>query len=204
MCRLLCILTLTLEVSYRFSYVEEVVGKDKNSWAIRQTGVYHRYVPNGSGNVWILLHPRPESVIHTRLVQCALDWDKRRGLLEEWELTHILVFSSYFDDWRWYLKSLIAEVERVVSLTQYGLGIVGQLGNLGVGICCPVVRFFNNRKPCKRYRRSPRNAWTVEQNPANISTLAFNTWNSLFSRKTIRELAYEEAIFRTLFNQNFG
>ncbi|KAE8450330.1 hypothetical protein EG329_006758 [Mollisiaceae sp. DMI_Dod_QoI] len=103
------------EMQYRLSYSEEV-GNNKNVRAIRQTGVYHRHVPNGSGNIWILLHPRPESVVQTRLDSCALEWERRNGSLDEWELTHILILSSYFGDWRWYIKSLSAEVERIACI----------------------------------------------------------------------------------------
>jgi len=105
------------ELQYRFSYVEEVVGNSTSSWAIRQTGVYHRLFPNGPGNVWIFLHPRPNSTLQKRLEECALQWDRTGGSFQEWEFSHILALSSYFSDWRWYLKSLSAEIERIASIS---------------------------------------------------------------------------------------
>lgn len=109
------LLNIETEIQYRVSYVEETAGHGGREWAIRQMGVYHRHVPGGSGNIWILLHPKQKSIVQTRLEDCALEWDERKGSFDDWELTHILVLSSYFDDWRWYLKSLSAEVERIVS-----------------------------------------------------------------------------------------
>ncbi|KUJ23542.1 uncharacterized protein LY89DRAFT_185482 [Mollisia scopiformis] len=114
------------EIQYRFSYAEEIVGKSSSTWAIRQTGVYHRHVPNGSGNIWILLHPRPDSTVHTRLQDCALEWEGRSGSLDEWEMTHILILSSYFDDWRWYLKYLNGEVELMAAIAiSYDFSVTG-------------------------------------------------------------------------------
>lgn len=104
-----------VESQYIFSYVEEILGNNSNRWAVRQTGVYHRHTSNGIGNLWIFLHPKPKSALQTRLEACARDWEERKGSFDDWELTHILVLSSYFDDWRWYLKNLSADVERMVS-----------------------------------------------------------------------------------------
>ncbi len=109
-------LTLKIEMQYRLSYVEEVPGNSSHPWAIRQTGVYHHHVPNGSGSLWIFLHPRPNSSLQQRLEACALEWDRSEGSIDDWELTHILTLSSYFGDWRWYLKSLSADIEHIVCL----------------------------------------------------------------------------------------
>jgi hypothetical protein len=103
-------------MQYRISYVEEVIGPSTSSWALRQTGVYHRHGPNGSGNLWIFLHPRPHSTIQTRLESCVKSWDQTEGPHEGLELVNLLVLSSYFGDWRWYLKSLSAEIERIVCI----------------------------------------------------------------------------------------
>jgi hypothetical protein len=105
------LLTSTIEMQYRISYVEEVPG----GFATRQTGVYHHFVPNGPGSLWIFLNPRPRSILQTRLEKVARDAHTREISDQEWELMHLLVLSSYLGDWRWYLKSLSAEIERIVS-----------------------------------------------------------------------------------------
>lgn len=112
-------------------------------WAIRQTGVYHRHVPNGSGNLWILLHPRPDSTIQARLEECAFEWEGRNGSLDEWEMTHILILSSYFDDWRWYLKSLSAEVELLVRISYYTLPKI-RISDVDIGCNCYLLRLFDD------------------------------------------------------------
>ncbi|PMD57524.1 uncharacterized protein K444DRAFT_644408 [Hyaloscypha bicolor E] len=104
------------EVQYRLSYVEEVIGNSSSSWAIRQTGIYHRHVPNGPGSIWIFLHPRPNSTLQQRIEACALEWDHSGGSFDDWELSHILALSSYFGDWRWYLKTLSADTEHIASV----------------------------------------------------------------------------------------
>lgn len=101
----------TSEMQYRLSYVEEVPG----GFATRQTGVFHRFVPNGPGNLWIFLNPRPKSTLQARLENVVRETDTGRTSRQEWELTHLLVLSSYLGDWRWYLKSLSAEIEHIVS-----------------------------------------------------------------------------------------
>lgn len=101
-------------MQYRYSYIEEVSGSS-NPWAIRQTGIYHRYVPRGPGSLWIFLHPRPNSTLYKRLEDAVIAWEQTGHARKCWEDAHILVLSSYFGDWRWYLQSLSAEAERIVS-----------------------------------------------------------------------------------------
>jgi hypothetical protein len=102
-------------MQYRLSYVEEVQGGHAKSWPTRQTAVYHRFVPNGPGSLWIFLHPRPKSTLQNRLESVVLESETGRSSHQEWEATHLLVLSSYLGDWRWYCKSLSAEIERIVS-----------------------------------------------------------------------------------------
>ncbi|KAG0651758.1 hypothetical protein D0Z07_1903 [Hyphodiscus hymeniophilus] len=116
------------EMQYRLSYVEEIQGA---GLATRQTGVFHRFVPDGRGSLWIFLNPRPNSNLQTRLGSVVRNSKIGRACSEEWELVHLLVLSSYLGDWRWYLKSLSAEIERIASISlavdfskesQYGRG----------------------------------------------------------------------------------
>jgi hypothetical protein len=101
----------SLEMQYRLSYVEEVQG----GFATRQTGIFHRFVPNGPGNLWIFLNPRTQSTLQIRLENVVRQPEIGRNSFEGWEMIHLLVLSSYLGDWRWYLKSLSVEIERIVS-----------------------------------------------------------------------------------------
>jgi hypothetical protein len=98
-----------VEMQYRFSYVEQA----GNSWATRQIGVYHRRESKGSGpaNLWIFLHPKNNSVVQKRLEAALSMWSNSSSRSANWDLMHLLVLSSYFGDWRWYLKSLSGEIE---------------------------------------------------------------------------------------------
>lgn len=96
-------------MQYRLSYVEEVPG----GFATRQTGIFHRFVPNGPGSLWIFLNPRPKSTLQTRLERVVRE--PGRNSSQEWELIHLLALSSYLGDWRWYIKSLSGDIEHTVS-----------------------------------------------------------------------------------------
>lgn len=104
-----------IEMQYRLSYVEEHTRPNSKSWVIRQMGVYHRFYPGSGRSLWIFLHPKPDSLVQRRLETAITQWEQSRASLKSWYLVHILVLSSYFNDWRWYLKSLSAQIENIVS-----------------------------------------------------------------------------------------
>jgi hypothetical protein len=97
-------------MQYRFNYVEQA-GK---SWATRQIGVYNRRTRNGKGDLWIFLHPKNDSVVQKRLEAAAATHSSSVSHQIDWNLVHLLVLSSYFGDWRWFVKSLSVEIERLV------------------------------------------------------------------------------------------
>jgi hypothetical protein len=78
-------------------------------------GVYHRFFPDSGRSVWIFLHPKPDSLVQRRLEIAITRWEQSGALTESWHLMHALVLSSYINDWRWYLKSLTAQTETIVS-----------------------------------------------------------------------------------------
>jgi hypothetical protein len=102
-----------VEMQYRFNYVEQA----GSSWATRQVGIYHRREPSGSGlsNLWIFLHPRNNSVMQKRLEAAVSSWETSGAQSANWDLTHLLALSSYFGDWRWFLKSLSGEIEHLAN-----------------------------------------------------------------------------------------
>ena len=96
-------------------YVEENRGKEKVSWPIRQTAVFHRFVPGRStGNLWVFIYPMPNTVLQRRLQSSVMQRNGTRDYKSGLQL-HPLVISSYLDNWRWYLKALSAEFEEIVS-----------------------------------------------------------------------------------------
>ena len=84
-----------------------------NPWSIRQTGVYHRYSPLENSSVWLLLHPLANSIAQKRLNDCYSR--PHCGLNINPLRIHILLLSSYLDNWRWYLKDLGNTFLKIVS-----------------------------------------------------------------------------------------
>jgi hypothetical protein len=98
-------------------YIEETRGKRKASWPVRQTVVFHRFTPNSDGNLWILIHPTPKSVFQQRLEAFILsepEFVESSGCAR----LHLLAWSSYIENWRWYLKALSDEFEEIVNDSQ--------------------------------------------------------------------------------------
>jgi hypothetical protein len=108
-------LTKTIEMQYRFNYVEQA-GK---SWATRQIGVFHRRARDGKGDLWIFLHPKNDSVVQKRLEAAVATWSSSASSQGNWPLIHLLVLSSYFGDWRWFLKGLSGEIEHLVRAIDF-------------------------------------------------------------------------------------
>lgn len=102
-------------MSYLMVYVEESRGKEKISWPIRQTAVFHRFVPGGpEENLWIFIHPMPNSVLKGK-VQDAITQSTQFRNSKSIPQLHLLVVSSYIENARWYLKALSEEFEDIVS-----------------------------------------------------------------------------------------
>ena len=107
--------TLLSDMSYLLRYAEQDLSEDP--WRIRQTGVYHRYsMPSDVGSdLWIFLHPKKNSKFEESLKslrdpnKCSGNWPQDRPELD------FLLLSSYFGNWRWYLRDLSAKYEAIVS-----------------------------------------------------------------------------------------
>lgn len=99
-------LTDNLDLSYQFKYAERNNHRQGNPWSIRQTGVYHHHSASTDSNLFILLHPNPSSKLQSR-IEAAVGFPSTASAINENPLKlHTLVLSSYFDNWRWYLKEL--------------------------------------------------------------------------------------------------
>jgi len=105
------------DVCYMMVYVEENRGKEKTSWPIRQTAVFHRFVPKSKGSFWIFVHPMPNSVLKNRLEDSVIRMDHSDWYKSGQQL-HYLTLSSYIENWRWYLKFINEELDRIVCLLQ--------------------------------------------------------------------------------------
>ncbi|KAH7403386.1 hypothetical protein BKA64DRAFT_448559 [Cadophora sp. MPI-SDFR-AT-0126] len=101
------------DMCYLMVYAEESREKDRSSWPIRQTAVFHRFVPNSTGHLWIFIHPMPNSVLQQRLETYQFSGDEIPNC--HWNL-HLLAISSYIEGGRWYLRSLSDEFEDIADV----------------------------------------------------------------------------------------
>lgn len=116
------LLVLThLVLCYQLRYVELNNRGRSNRWSERQVGVYHQLC-NGE-NTLILLHATPNSRLQSRIMSASdvqlenTCKQPRRGPVD----IHILVFSTYLDEWRWYLDDIGATCKDLVSDEYAGL-----------------------------------------------------------------------------------
>ncbi|KAF8244930.1 hypothetical protein K440DRAFT_557560, partial [Wilcoxina mikolae CBS 423.85] len=94
------------DTCYLLRYVEKN-GRSWNSnpWSIRRTGVYHRYCPDTQSNVFIFLHPKEQTKLQERIHSLCTQDESSMPWANPMRL-HLLLLSSYLDNWRWYLSDL--------------------------------------------------------------------------------------------------
>jgi hypothetical protein len=119
------------DIFYQFQYVERNNRTFGDPWSVRQTGVYHRFetvaqpsskhdkgketiAERNAENLWMLLHPMPKSRAQTRLA-AAVEGLMAEELAEDPLRLHVLILSSYVDNWRWYLHDVKRRYTRFVS-----------------------------------------------------------------------------------------
>lgn len=101
-----------VEISYQFRYMEPKKG---GSWSQRQTGVHHQYSISSTGerkNIWIFIHPMQDSKVAKRLENSTT---AEVGAEPDPFRMHLLIFSSYVDNWRLYIHDLNRQFLALVS-----------------------------------------------------------------------------------------
>ena len=92
---------------YTLKHVERNNRPQGNNWSTRQTIVYHQKTGEVNGTeIWIFLHPKPESVFHKRIMNGVSDVHKAWQLFSRPLNVHLLLLSCYIENWRWYLAQL--------------------------------------------------------------------------------------------------
>ncbi|KAF6834743.1 hypothetical protein CMUS01_06060 [Colletotrichum musicola] len=90
------------EVTYTIRYPEYKAAEGK--WAIRQTGVYHKFNAETCQNLFILLNPVPSSEAHQRAERLMLAHEQ--DLAEDVFWLHRELFQAYLPAWRFYSSYL--------------------------------------------------------------------------------------------------
>ncbi|RMJ22397.1 hypothetical protein PHISP_06739 [Aspergillus sp. HF37] len=108
------------DMQYLFAFPEDYRlanggGEETISWTIRQVAVFHRYSPSGAGNLWVFLHAKPKPKVQHSIEETIQRCAGGNGR-ENWFSLHSTVLSSYLHNWRWYLRHLGDDVERLVDI----------------------------------------------------------------------------------------
>ncbi|KAF2097250.1 hypothetical protein NA57DRAFT_77504 [Rhizodiscina lignyota] len=102
-----------IEISYQIRYVEENFRKGmSNPWSFRHTGVYHKH--STSSDLFILLQPQQNATGERKLLGLG-----KNGSLKLQQcpfMLHELLFSAYFENWRWYHRYLADRFSSVNDL----------------------------------------------------------------------------------------
>ena len=98
---------------YTYKYVERNGRSQGNNWSIRQTIVYHQRAADGMA-IWIILHPKSRSVFQGRLFKAFSDMQTAVEIHSDPEILHVMLISSYIENWRWYLSQLSEKFQDAV------------------------------------------------------------------------------------------
>lgn len=93
------------EMMYTLKYAEKNGRPQGNPYSIRQTALYHQYTTDGA-HMWITLHPKNNSAFYTRLKNVLLANGGVTYLKQNPFGLHVLLLSSYIDNWKRYLSQL--------------------------------------------------------------------------------------------------
>lgn len=95
------------EICYQLRYVEPNNHAQGESWSERQIGVYHRFslAPKAKG-VMILLHAMLDSKAQRRLDATFSAGRYNENFNSTPLRLHVLIFTAYMDNWRWYMDDL--------------------------------------------------------------------------------------------------
>ncbi|KAL5360087.1 hypothetical protein BJX96DRAFT_164899 [Aspergillus floccosus] len=114
--------------SYQMFYVEaKNRGRPKPIVSFRRTGVYHHRRANK--DLFILLHPNEHSKFDIRLqdfigVHQARSTTSLSSFIERPSILHSILFSTFTDNWRWYICNLGEQFEHIndYALTKFRPG----------------------------------------------------------------------------------
>ncbi|KAF7596890.1 hypothetical protein BBP40_011935 [Aspergillus hancockii] len=102
------------DLQYLFAYAEDYTSQGKVSWTIRQSCIFHRYNPAGTGDLWIFLHAKPRSKMQQQIE--AEVTTHTAGVPKTWFSMHLRALSAYMGNWRWCIRSLGEEIEKTVDI----------------------------------------------------------------------------------------
>ena len=95
------------ELVYQIRYMERNEHKQGTKWSERQIGVYHRFsMAQTEPALMILLHAKHGSRVQKRLENAFEAGAYREDTAASPMGLHVLILSTYMEEWRWYMDSL--------------------------------------------------------------------------------------------------
>ena len=101
------LMTMKSEICYQLRYVERNDHQQGRKWSERQIGVYHSFATAGKEpGVMILLHAMHNSRAQLRFERVFRAGDYHDNSPTSPLRLHLLIFSTYMNEWRWYMDDL--------------------------------------------------------------------------------------------------
>lgn len=96
----------TIVICYQLRYVEDNHREHGSRWSERQVGLYHQV--QGTANVLLLLHAKPDSKLRSRIHNSAdtIPNDDCSNPSKNPLSVHVMILTTYIDEWRWYLDDI--------------------------------------------------------------------------------------------------
>lgn len=101
------------ECAYGLRYVDLKNRDGGNSWSMRQTVIYHKYLATNKSSTWVMVSPS------TKTETCLDQYTRTCGdltLLNPFEI-HLLVLDTLLANWRPYIVDLTARITEQVGST---------------------------------------------------------------------------------------
>ncbi|PYH43991.1 uncharacterized protein BP01DRAFT_299882 [Aspergillus saccharolyticus JOP 1030-1] len=103
-----------IDLHYLLSYPEDdLKSATAPDWTIRQVEVFQRIDPANAENLWIILSARRKSRLQQAL-DAFMQASTTNHALADWSILPRLVFTTYMSNWRWYIASLGAKIDKAV------------------------------------------------------------------------------------------
>ena len=106
-------------MQYLLTYVELAEGareSDVRYWTTRQVGLYQHYSRDDDCGFCILLQPQKRSAVQGGVDHLKTDEEKKsKDCIKLLLDVHLIVLSSYFQNWQSYLTALNSNFEEIVS-----------------------------------------------------------------------------------------
>ena len=114
---------MNIEICYQLKYIEKNDHKQGARWSERQVGVYHRF-GKGEKAILILLHTSPSTELQRRIENLFPNEKSSIKELLPPLVLHVLILSTYLDNWRWalqdYAQRCTQKVRKIIASSGHG------------------------------------------------------------------------------------